>query len=255
VKAGKDQQESEAERGACALPAAIAAEVKACARAFDSANGKSVKYLWIYVTDHSGSPGKDEERRGALTIDEWLSVIDEGASLGAECVVIGLGAPLAQHPEVAEICRWAQAAHEMMVGLHVHREPLTQAEIQQIKELDPAKTRVFVDKDHMDAMQLAQDMGLSLLEADGYEIGSHETSCTLPGEMTCIGAQGDLYTCGLVLGEKQYNLGHFFDRRLEQVMADGALPHEVSYETREPRKKCGGCPPRLAGLLRPEEPQ
>ena len=255
MKTNKGLREDDARGDIIDLPEAIAAQVKECVNSFGSENGKSVKYLWIYVTDDGRSDRKDTEKRETLTIDEWLSVIDEGSSLGARYLVIGLGAPLSRHPEVTEICRWAQAAHDMVVGLHLHKEPLTLPEIQQIKELDPARLRIFVDRDHMDAMRLAREMGLTLYEADSYESVTRGTSCTLPNDITCIGARGDLYTCGFVLGEQQYNLGHFFERRLDQIMADEALPHEVYHSADSPRRKCGGCPPRLAGLMHQEKPR
>ena len=63
------------------LPQSITKRIRTCAE--DAAGApQTVDYLWVYVGSAEGEP-KSGSR---LQLEEWLSVIDEAAALGAECV-------------------------------------------------------------------------------------------------------------------------------------------------------------------------
>ncbi|HOJ33778.1 MAG TPA: hypothetical protein PKY35_10965 [Candidatus Hydrogenedentes bacterium] len=202
-----------------------------------------VKYLWIYVShdslDDNGTPSK------RLSTEEWLNVIDEAASLGVQYVVISVGTSLNEHPEVKEICQWAQSMYGMHVGVHLYCEKLTPDESVLLLDLDKSKTAVFLDCCDPAVEARFKEHGFDVYPALGQDQEHVSPECHLPEEMTCVGAAGTLYTCGLVLGETEYRLGHFFERPLDSVMHDPSLPHSIPEGLPKSKHRCNGCPPLM----------
>jgi radical SAM protein with 4Fe4S-binding SPASM domain len=212
-------------------------------------NGRvSLKYLWIYVT-HAGIEQRSEGGE-VLSAEDWLSVIDESAAHGARYVIISLGAPLSEHPEVLEICRWAQEAQQMSVGIHLFDATLTREEAERLAELDTDRTWLFMEADVREQLPAVDDLQLNIYDATGQDQEVVAPECHLPEEMTCVGANGSMYTCGLVLGDRNYGFGNFFNRRLNDVMKDESLPHHIPEGLPKSHHKCNGCPPLMVQRMK-----
>lgn len=202
-----------------------------------------VKYLWIYVSHDSLEENETPAKR--LTTEEWLNVIDEAASLGVQYVVISVGSSLKDHPEVQEICRWAQSMYGMQVGVHLYCETISREESSLLLDLDRSRTVVFLDCPDPEVAGHFKEQGFDVYSALGQDQEHVSPECHLPEEMTCVGAAGTLYTCGLVLGETEYRLGHFFERPLDNVMHDPSLPHTIPEGLPKSKHRCNGCPPLM----------
>ncbi len=233
------------------LPQTIKRTVRTCSDMHEHNGNGSLQYLWAYLAEDGLKDIAGGESR--LNLEEWLGVIDETASLGVTCVILSIGAPLAEYPEAIEICRWAQDAHQMMVGLHLYGVSITSPDVALIATLDPGRTHLFIDPDCMETAKPIRDKGFQVYDAIGQDQDMVEPECRLPEEMACVGAGGTMYTCGLVLGDEEFLLGDFYARKLKSVMKDESLPHTVPAGLPKVRNKCNGCPPLM--LQRMEEAQ
>lgn len=227
-----------------ALPQAVLRGVnQCCKRAQKTGNNEKVEYLWVHLP---GSPGgANDGSKPPLSLDEWLCVIDESASIGAKMLIISVGAPLHQLPQLLPICDWAQNGHGMTVGIHAYVR-LQEQDEDVLGRLDAARTRVFADSDVIESAQFVERIGIPLYCADGFDDSIVSPKCDLPSTMTCVGHEGTLYTCGLVLGQEQYSLGNFFEHKLSHVMDDESLPHGIPEGISHAKHRCNGCPPLMA---------
>jgi radical SAM protein with 4Fe4S-binding SPASM domain len=207
-----------------------------------------VEYLWIDISDEKLAASK-KKRRAATTLglDEWLNVIDEAATLGVHCVLVHVGDSFSAYPDVWAICEWAQRTHGMMVGLHVHSRSFSEADLRQLRRLDLAKACLFVDGAAYENMGNLRTAGIPLCAADVTEADC-SAPCDMPECMVYVGAEGRLYSCGLVVGQKNYCLGSVLESRLDRVVRDAARPRTVS--ERPPGNDCNGCPPIMAKRAR-----
>ena len=243
------------------LPQSIAKALRSHAKGHMKDSKDKVKYLWIYVSEQPRRE-QDDARRGDATagaprvlgLDEWLSVVDESSSLGVETLIVTLGCALSKCLNVIAICDWAQASHGMVVGIHVAASPLTPHEARQLMRLDRDMLCVFVDDPSPVSMKFATDMGLKVHPAvaatGGHSHGCVTPECHLPEAMACVGPEGTLYTCGLVLGDAKYRLGHFFERKLGHLMTDESLPHVIPAGLPIEGRGCACCPPLMHDLMR-----
>ncbi len=223
-------------------------ELGLCAkRAQEQQNGR-IKYLWMYLSDASAYESSDEENR-PLSLDELLDIIDECAAAGSESLIISISSSFADHPHLFQVCDWVQATHDMVVGIHLHATPLTDRDAAALQKLDTDRVRLFVDGEYMDTAHHAEKYGFRVYNADGFDDEIVSPKCELPHTMACIGPKGNLYTCGLVLGEEQFQMGHFFERKLSAVMDDSSLPHEIPEGVSKASRRCNGCPPLMAQKL------
>ncbi len=206
-----------------------------------------VKYLWMYVSDSGVSVSAGEPDR-VLGLEEWLNVIDEAASLGAEWVVICVGAKLSGHPEVWQIAEWAQNGHNMFVGVHVADTELSDDDLKAIQNLEAEKTHLLVSGQAFDALKHLEDEGISVAIAD-MTADDHTPPCDYPESMVCVGPRGHLYTCGLVLGNEKFCLGSVLERDLKRVVDDESLPHVVPRSVCWQEHGCDACPPFMVERL------
>lgn len=238
------------------LPQSLVRTLRKCAKAFCSIEPETVKYLWVHIADDVFVPqqyrnGHDPQAQ-ELTTEEWLNVIDEAASLGAETVIVSVGVPIAEKPYVWDICEWAQTVHGMTVGLYVYGANLTEDDVRRLARLDRGKTRLFVDSADLDRLRYADEQfGVQLCIADGLMPDEPAHTCHLPQSMTCVGSRGALYTCGLVLGDQRFHMGDINRKRLDGVMTDANLPHHIPEGSApDTPRRCNACPPLMEQRMR-----
>lgn len=233
-------------KGPFNVPKRLSHGLAAVARKFaQSAPPKqAIKYIWIYVTEE-GLQRRAAESDAALRLDDWLNVVDESASLGAEWMVIYAGACLERCPEVWHICHWAQDEHGLRVGIHVDTPELCEGDIGRLLQLDRDKTYLIVESRLLDAYRPLEERGLRVCAAD-VRPEERLSPCPNPEAIACVGIDGRLFTCGLVLGDKDFHLGNVLEHGLARVMADASLPHSVPESVAYHDHGCDGCPPHMA---------
>jgi radical SAM protein with 4Fe4S-binding SPASM domain len=233
-----------------ALPQAVAGALTRCCKGSSGETGDGVKYLWIHLpgTAERTAPVPEEE---SLTPDEWMCVIDEAASVGVKSIIVSVGSPLQMVPQLVQVCQWAQGEHEMVVGIHAY-VALDTADAEVLKKLDARKTRVFADGEHIESARFVEQLGIPLQCADGLHDHEEQPHCDLPSTMTCVGPEGTMYTCGLVLGQEQFSLGHILGRKLTSVITDHSLPHAIPAGASTNTHRCNGCPPLMAKKMQEE---
>lgn len=219
-----------------------------CASVGDEPCDEKIKYVWIHLPGVEEYASDDPEQR-PLTLDELLDIVDECASVGSRSLIISISSSFADHPNLFQVCDWALTTHGMVVGIHLYATPLTDRDAAALQQLDATKVRLFIDGEHMESAKHAETYGFRVYNADGLDEKIVSPKCELPHTMTCIGPQGNMYTCGLVLGEQQFRLGHFFERKLSSVIDDSSLPHEIPEGVSKAKRRCNGCPPLMAQKL------
>ncbi len=210
----------------------------------------AVRYIWIYVTEdgiHQGRQAADERAR--LSVDEWLNIIDEAASLGAEWMVVYIGACPAQAPEIWRMCEWAQDAHDLQVGLHLSSACLSEDDIEQLTQLEPKKTCLLAERELHPSFHFLEDRGIRLIEAT-VRPEDRDTPCTAPKSIACVGVDGRMYTCGLVLGDENYTLGDVHQRGMDGALRDEDRPHAIGEPTTHTAQGCDGCPSHMEKRLK-----
>jgi radical SAM protein with 4Fe4S-binding SPASM domain len=221
----------------------VARQIRTTAKNAETNGHKQLKYVWLYASSDGISDSSSEDER--LSAQEWLSVVDEAASMGASYIVATLEDSLSKQPEVVELSEWAQTAHDMWVGLHFTPEALSMDGLDQLQRLDKEKTYLFVEEEEHPAAQELRKQGFMVCNAEGQDQETVSPECRLPEEMTCVGSQGTMYTCGLVMKDEDYRLGNFFENKLDRVMKDESLPHSVPEGYPKGGQKCNGCPPLM----------
>lgn len=233
------------------LPKTVKQKIRDCARGEEKKAAKVV-FLWACVTEQGLKQGikKKKGKEKKLTKQEWLTVVDEAASLGANWFVLSFGAPLAECADIWDVCKWAQTAHGMMVGLHVKVSRLTRRDVTHIKTLNLTKTRILARKGALSRIKLTEEEKEALIvwTANPQPEGERP-NCQGPSRMIFVNANGVLYTCGLVEGKEEYRMGHVFDRKLTGVMSDPDLPHHVHEDIHYVTPECDGCPALIANYF------
>lgn len=232
-----------------ALPNSVSRGVRAAAIARDKDDPVPVKYLWVH---YSSTGGRCSEAKKRLSRDEWLSVIDEAASMGVRLAIVSLNEPFSDVPDVMAISQWAQTTYKLMIGFHVYGRRVSRADGRYLAKMDPELTRLFVESDQLPHVQFIEDLGVRVLGSDGIDDDIVAPSCDLPKSMTCVCSEGGLYTCGLVAGDEQFHLGNFLRRKLKAVMNDDSVPHAVPEGISEATGRCNGCPPLMAQRIHVE---
>lgn len=202
-------------------------------------------YLWLFVSK-SGIGRRDGQAMSAppLSLESWLSIIDEAASLGVNWLVVSVQSRLHTNPDVLEISRWAQETHGMMVGLHTDCGCLDAAEIAAISELDPDRTRLLVPSDVYHQMRDLDLKGIKICPAEPDSTDHAAMSpCRKPGKLVYVNPEGRLYTCGMVDGDDGYDLGNALEQDMRSMVQDPNRPHVVPLEHARHKGGCDGCPP------------
>lgn len=228
------------------LPRRLSRRLAECVENHDVAaeTRPTVRYLWLYVTEEGLDRNRDKNGP-ALDVERWLNVIDESAALGAEWLVIFAGASLARCPEIWRLCQWAQEIHDLRVGLHVAAADLTDTEVEALSSLKSGRTYLMADDTLIGSLRHLEPKGVCLCGAN-VRGDQRMAPCPNPQDITCVGIDGTLFTCGLVLGDEQYRLGNVLEHRLEDIMGDTTLPHVVPETVAYSGHGCDGCPPHMA---------
>ncbi len=227
------------------LPQSIARRLRAVHRHSPNEDSAQLKYLWLYVSEEGAQDGGIVLESKGMDAPSWLNVIDEAASLGADSVIFTVGRPIAGHPEVFEIAQWAQTTHEMNVGIHLCECGLGDNVVALAKNLDRSRTAFFVEASMMNEATVLEREGFRVFPSKGQDQTIVHPTCHLPETMACMGARGNMYTCGLVLGDKTYYMGNYGDRPLEATMEDANIPHIVPEGLPKTHRGCNGCPPLM----------
>lgn len=232
------------------LPKDIARKLDECAKIKDAKPDEqlsALKYLWIHVCPEAdgSSPNGPAASEQELTVEDWLNIVDEAASLGVEWLFVCIRDALGKHPCIWDICEWAQNAHKLKLGLHLCGPPLDANDYQYLSALDKSVTYLFVSKEISESALPLERQGFRLLPAE-VTPEDHTPPCELAQSMVCVNPKGKLYTCGLVLGHSQYMLGNILERPLADVLNnESAAKRQILEGVPHTKSDCHCCPPLM----------
>lgn len=229
------------------FPKTIFKKIKECSKIAESAH-KDISYLWIKVSENN-EKANGNKQGGDLNLNDWLNVVDEAVSAGANWLVLTIQVPLDQMEEIIEICRWAQNMYNMKVGLFLCRGNITTNEIKALGSLKKELTQIFVKKKAFEKFKKLKEMGLFLGIADPQEYGD-KPNCEGASKLLYVDNEGSIYTCGLVVGMRNYKLGNIYDRKFQEIVKDPSLPHTVDEKIHKVNEGCDGCPSLLIRYLK-----
>lgn len=223
-------------------------KLKACKTCTEQ---EDITYLWVCVTADGLKKGFCGKKSGdsPLAMYQWLNIIDEAASLGANWLVLSLADPLEECESIWPISKWAQQVHGMTVGLHLKEcASLTGKETKLIRQLDLDKTRVLLRCTSKKVPEKIEKQGITVWTANPQPDGE-KPKCLGPKRMIFVNENGVLYTCGLVEGNDTYRIGHVEDGRLKHILNDPEAPRKVCDDIHVVTPGCDGCPALLAGFF------
>ena len=141
------------------LPRRISEGINTCRKNMEGDRAPStVRYIWIYLTDQGLRHGHyASECDCELSLDDWLNIIDESAALGAEWIMMYVGASLSQCPHVWQMCEWAQQTHGLNVGLHLTCNCLSEDDIERLMRLETSQTYLVADETTITSLRFLQD--------------------------------------------------------------------------------------------------
>lgn len=212
-----------------------------CSSNAASKSGGDVFYLWLQTEALEGFP--------SLTADQWLNIVDEAASLGVNWLVVTVGEAGADRAEVADLCRWAQSTHGMVVCLHARHGEIGPSERALLLELPRESTFLLVEPELAASFADLAAEGVNVGSANPHSSESDREPCDFPHRMIFVDSRGRLYTCGLVSGEHEFFLGSVLDGSLDSIIHNPQLPHSVSVSAPASHSGCSGCPPLVAKHL------
>ncbi len=222
-----------------------------CCRDAEQFRKGDIVFLWVYVDAKGLKQGFMEKERGSVPIptQQWLSIIDEAASLGANWLVLSLRDALNKCAGVYEICQWAQRVHGMNVGLHLKGCTCPEKdEVALLRKLDRKKTKLLM---HCPPgkMPVAKEIdGITVWIANPQPDGE-KPKCQGAARMIFVNEKGILYTCGLVEGKEDYRIGHVFDECLKTVLTNPKTPRKVCDDLHKVSSGCDGCPSLVTTFL------
>lgn len=229
------------------LPLTIAKQLKKCVRTFGASPAEMVRYLWI----NFAQAGEGVQPVN-LSNEDWLNVVDEAASLGIRFVVVCVGKSFKQHPEVWSIAEWAQNAYDITVGFHTCAEELDDADVQEMKRLNPQRTMLFVGQENLSAFGSFADAGIRVCEAE-VETGDTQSACDGPLSMVFVGHDGMLYSCGVVAGKTDFCLGHVLEQPLHKTLESQSHRRHIPKDAPRVEHGCDGCPRKMARRMKADE--
>lgn len=212
-----------------------------CSHTAASKTGGDVFYLWLQTESVDHSP--------SLTGDQWLNIVDEAASLGVNWLVVTLGELKEDRAQVAELCRWAQTTHGMVVCLHARHGEISPSERQLLLDLPRESAFLLVEPEYAALFAELAAEGVNVGSASPASSGGDREPCEYPHRMIFVDSRGRLYTCGLVSGDHEFFLGSVLEGNLDAIIHNPQLPHSVSVTDPGAHTRCSGCPPLVANHL------
>lgn len=211
-------------------------------------SANEISFLWVDVSP-KGIAQPDDAPAGArsLGLDEWLNVVDEAAGYGVNWLCLTMRTALTSFPDVLRVAQWAQDAHGMMVGLHMSASQMSPEEVDLLRALSFDKLTLYVKQNFLGGFQALVEEGLRVTVADPQSYGNRP-NCQGPSRMIYVNAQGDLYTCGLVEGNRTYRLGSVFENTFVNILRDPGLPHALPADIHIVDEGCDGCPALIANF-------
>lgn len=228
------------------FPRSILKKIRECSKIVES-TPKDISYLWIKISQGTGDT-THRQHDWKLNLEDWLNVIDEAVSAGANWLVLTVQVPINEMEEIIEICQWAQKTYNIKVGLFLCREDISPDEINILSQLDKNLTQIFVKKKSFEQFKKIKDMGFFLGIADPQEYGD-KPNCEGASKLLYVDSEGSIYTCGLVAGKRNYKLGNVYERKFKEIVTDPTLPHSVDEKIHKVNEGCDGCPSLLAKYL------
>ena len=226
-------------------------KIHACRRSSEQFKNSDIVFLWVCVNAKGLKQGFMERKQGAalLPAQQWLSVIDEAASLGANWLVVSISDSISNCSGLFEVCKWAQQVHGMCVGLHLKKNACpSEEEIALIRKLDLKKPRLLIHCQPGETASLPHADGITVWTANPQPAGE-KPKCQGPAHMIFVNEKGVLYTCGLVEGKEDYRIGHVFDACLKTVLNNPKTPRKVCSELHRVTSGCDGCPSLLTSFF------
>lgn len=226
-------------------------KLKACSKAGTSPGADDIIYLWICVNAQGLRKGFCNKKNGGvpLGMDQWLNIIDEAATLGANWLVLSLTDPLEECESIWPISKWAQQVHDMTVGLHLKEcDSLTTKQVKLVRQLNVDKTRILLRCNSKKIPEQSTKQGITVWSANPQPDGE-KPKCLGPKRMIFVNEKGVLYTCGLVDGNDTYRIGHVEDGHLKYILNDPEAPRSVCDDIHVITPGCDGCPALLAGFF------
>ena len=233
-----------------ALPKEFKNALHHCRTQAQHGTAKDVTYLWIAVSNAGvGKTGRETDNAAALSLEDWLNVVDEAASLGANWIVLTLTTSLSHFSEIWEICRWAQETHGMAVGLHLGADDDVDDHAREhLAALNKDRLRLLVRKESLAKLAALEKEGIVLWTANPQPDGE-KPNCQGPSRMIYVNAEGNLYTCGLVEGKSDYLMGSVLHDRLKRVIKSPSVRHCVEEDLHRVTSGCDGCPALIANYF------
>lgn len=184
---------------------------------------------------------------GGLSVDGWLNVVDEAASLGLNFIVFSLDSPLSENPGIWPVCHWAQETYGITVGIHTDGKTITPQDIEEFKRLDLSKARLYVLREDVERVSGMAGAGVKVGAADprGDGRANPQPCCDLPNRMLFVNQQGVMYTCKYVDNDDKFRLAHVKEQPFKNLVKDPTLPRTVPGSVPYVSHGCDGCPPIL----------
>lgn len=234
------------------LPGCLSSKVREVREAGTSKTSSTVHYIWLHVTQDGIVESKDDARCVVLSLNDWLNIVDESASLGAQWMIIHVETCLKADSDVWRICAWAQEVHGIRVGLHLNHDCMDEAGLAPIRRLDRDATFIVVDKSAIEALEFLQAEGYSVCASN---IGSEDRllPCSHTESIVCACADGVMFCCGMVVGEESYRLGDVQADPVNEAMRKHQTLKPIHMNEEREGHSCDGCPPFMVQRFKEEQ--
>ncbi len=235
------------------LPGCLSSKVKESrVRGTTQAVPSEVHYIWLHVTRDGVVESRETANRSVLLLNDWLNIVDESASLGAQWMVIHVETCLKSDSDVWRICAWAQEVHGIRVGLHLNNECMDEKGLSPILRLDRDATFVVIDRSAIEAMTFLKDKGYAVCESNiGPE--DRELPCSHTESIVCAGADGVMFCCGMVVGDESYHLGDVKADTVRKAMCNHESMSPIEERSVKPGQSCDGCPPFMVQRFKEQQ--
>ena len=241
--------------GITELPGCLSTKIQESkAKGTSSTLPSSIHYIWLHVTREGITSSHSTSQPSTLSLSDWLNIVDESATLGAQWMIIHVNTCLKSYSDVWRICSWAQEVHGIRVGLHLNHECMDAAGLAPIRGLDRDETFVVVDSSALEAMEFLRTEGYSVCESN---IGTDDRKlpCSHTQSIVCVGADGVMFCCGMVVGDESYHLGDVISDSVQNGMANHSSLQPIGEHNDRPGHSCNGCPPFMVQRFKEQQQQ